>query len=421
MSRILMPLLLLQLLSLPGFCSEDRPPSGTSIYEQVLPATVWIVSFTDVKAGKAQVGTGVLVDRSRRLVVTAYHCVNERPDAIVFFARRGNDGRVLTTPKAYTGQLKRHGIKGRVVAKSKGHDLAVIRLDRIPAGARALPLAKDSPRPGELLHCIGNSGSEEGTLWRYSSGRVRQVYVRELKYKTGQRVTAMMVESQIPTNCGDSGGPWVNDRAEVVAIVTGGGKEQLVEYGIDVTVIRKLKMREGTLGNVVRARPGNRPQPTRPQQWNPGALTPPVPTTIPAPLATVRNVRVLHNVQRNGVKGMQVNCDVIMDGLRGIPCKVELIVCDRSRKAYMGNLPGYRTERGYLGESQGVLVRDHRARINGVTLFLPYAAIEAVVPSRESMFFVSVDVFSLASSRFVAQRPWWESVVRNTSPGRARR
>lgn len=423
-------------LAMPGAAATPpRTPdtNGASLYDRVLPATVWIVSFTDRAKGKCEVGTGVLIDRSRRLVLTAYHCVDERPEATVFFARRGRDGRILTDPKAYTSRFSSYGITGKVVARSKSHDLAVLRLARLDPGVRALRLAPASPRPGELLHCIGNSGSQEGTLWRYSSGRVRQVYVRRLSYKSGQKVKAMMVETQIPTNSGDSGGPWVNERGEVVAIVTGGGAEQLVEYGIDVSVIRALKVDGRPLDSLVSGfrgfgtrpatptwgapspRPERRPwkvPSSRQPAWGPAPARPAVPLDVPKPRATVRNAKVLHGVTRGGMVGMQVTCDVVLDGLRGIPCQVQLTVCDRTCRPYVARQREFHTERGQLGVGQAVVARDHRDRVNGVVLFIPYQALDNAVPSRDTSLQLSVEVFSLASTRVVSDKPWWTAVQR---------
>jgi len=70
--------------------------------------------------------------------------------------------------------------------------------------------------PGEVVYTIGNPGASD-VLWVHSSGSVRQV--AHLDYKMGsQEVNAWVVETQTPINSGDSGGPVVNGKIELVAI-----------------------------------------------------------------------------------------------------------------------------------------------------------------------------------------------------------
>ena len=43
-----------------------------------------------------------------------------------------------------------------------------------------------------------------------------------MNFENGQTVEAMFLETQKPVNPGDSGGPTVNDRGELVAVVSSG-------------------------------------------------------------------------------------------------------------------------------------------------------------------------------------------------------
>ena len=103
-----------------------------------------------------------------------------------------------------------------------------------------MKLAEKSPRIGEELHLIGNSGAGNETMWRYGSGKVRSVF--DWAWKSGEmEFHARVIENYIPGNPGDSGGPVVNDRGELVGIHHGGaeGRNGLA-YAIDVSEIRKF-------------------------------------------------------------------------------------------------------------------------------------------------------------------------------------
>jgi S1-C subfamily serine protease len=223
------------------------PPlrANPEVYERTLHSTAWVVS---AQPDRVSSGTGVLLDVSQKLVLTSYHTVEDQPKALIFFPLSEVD-QLVTEPAYYLKKRDRVAITGRVIATDPKRDLALIRLDTVPKDAKALPLAGRSPRPGETVHAIGNSGVRDGVLWRYSKGEVRQVYRRKLRVDEDDRtfeVEARMVETQIPANPGDSGGPVVNDRGELVGITQGGNlSSQLVTFAIDVsevqTVVARLK------------------------------------------------------------------------------------------------------------------------------------------------------------------------------------
>src|SRR5207249_3390857 len=102
--------------------------------------------------------------------------------------------------------------------------LALIKLDFLPPGAKVVPLAKKSVSPGQRVHSIGNPGKSEG-MWVYTSGTVRQVVRMKWTVRTEEdklTLEAKVVQTQSPTNPGDSGGPLLNDNAELVGVTQGG-------------------------------------------------------------------------------------------------------------------------------------------------------------------------------------------------------
>jgi S1-C subfamily serine protease len=198
---------------------SEPSPSASVVYKQTLRSTAWIC-VTRAK-GLQPSGIGVLVDRERRLLLTAYHVVAVGGQVRVYFPTFDGSDKAVAEPTRY---LQRGTpIRGRVVVGDSRRDLAVIELDRVPADVPALPLAAGSPEPGDRVHSVGNPGTSQA-LWVYTEGRVRQVYRKKMRAMTPgfqvQEIDAWMVETQSPVNPGDSGGPVVNDRAELVAITS---------------------------------------------------------------------------------------------------------------------------------------------------------------------------------------------------------
>ena len=171
--------------------ADPAPPpadAGATVYRKVLGSTVWVHS--DRGGGKLATGSGSLVDRGRRLVLTNYHVVGEVKKAI-------------PERKHYLDRAGRLGIPGEVIEVDKEGDLALIRIDRVPDGVHELPLGASSPDPGEAVHSIGNPG-RSGALWVYTPGKVRQVYSKKWKAKLDDKTVltfeAKVIETDSPTN-----------------------------------------------------------------------------------------------------------------------------------------------------------------------------------------------------------------------------
>jgi V8-like Glu-specific endopeptidase len=226
--------------ALPAFAQE-----GAKVYKQAVPSVVWIHSARD--RGLAT-GSGTLVDKERRLVLTNYHVVQDTRDAKVFFPVF-RDGQPVAEKDYYTDRARRLSIHGTVIALDKKADLALIRLDSLPDKVESVPLAAASPEPGSTTHTIGNAG-KSGALFGYVKGTVRQVYQKEWKAELEPRKVATfqakVVETDSPTNPGDSGGPLLNDKGELVGVTQGGAiGASLVSTFIDVSEVKKLLDSQG--------------------------------------------------------------------------------------------------------------------------------------------------------------------------------
>jgi V8-like Glu-specific endopeptidase len=251
MTRTLLPLLFVFAPLLPVLAQAPQPKTepapgpadaGAAVYQKVLPATVWVRS--DRGRGRVAMGSGSLVDRGRRLVLTNYHVVGDVPRATVFFPDFDSNKKAIPERKHYTDRANRLGIPGEVIEVDKEGDLALIRLDCVPDGAVELPLAAASPEPGQSVHSIGNPGKSDA-LWVYTPGKVRQVYSKKWKAKLDEKTVhefqGKVIETDSPTNPGDSGGPLVNDKGELVGVTQGGAIDaQLLSLFVDLSEVKRL-------------------------------------------------------------------------------------------------------------------------------------------------------------------------------------
>jgi S1-C subfamily serine protease len=217
-----------------------QPENGEKVYDRTLRATVCILT------PRGAMGSGSLIDREERLIISNYHVVGADDDRVVVFFPHFENGKLISERSAYKSFIsKGGGIRGKVLYRDDRRDLAVIRLEKtkLPANTAVLRLAPADVRPGQTVHSIGNPGSS-GAFWVYTQGSVRAVYNKKWRSMLGRDLhefEARVVETQSPTNPGDSGGPLVNDKGELIGVTQGFKQDaQLLSLFIDVSEVRSF-------------------------------------------------------------------------------------------------------------------------------------------------------------------------------------
>ena len=214
----------------------EGPGTGTRVYKKTLRSVV------GVEVPSRGYASGFVIDRAERLVVTAFHCVEDRDSVRVIFPAFKSDDTVITERGHYYGRNAQL-IPGKVVLKLERKDLALLQLDRIPSGFVAVKIATVRVQPGQAVYTVGNP-TASGGMWIFSNGSVRQIFAQqEFHLESGQAIVADIVETQNPTNPGDSGGPVVNSRGELVGMTMSGivaDDVDLVSQCIDATEINRL-------------------------------------------------------------------------------------------------------------------------------------------------------------------------------------
>lgn len=192
--------------------------------------------------------TGALVDAERRIVVTSYQVVEWSDVVYCMFPLTAKDGSLLTDKARYKERIKDGlGIRARVLIKDKARGLALIKLDRLPVGAKPLPLAARSPAVGSTTWNIG-CPEVAGQVFSVTEGKVRGVgdekfLVDGFKPGTVYEVKARIITTTNPTNEGDTGGPLVNKAGELVGVTLtkdNARDSQQVNPFVDVSVVRSL-------------------------------------------------------------------------------------------------------------------------------------------------------------------------------------
>lgn len=172
--------------------SPSAPPARESlkaVYEQVVDSVVLI---------ETEYGTGSgFFFQTSTLVATALHVVDDADTIVV----QTSDGR---------RQL------GRVVAYSRKHDLALLRLEHAAPGARVLEPAIGQVEIGQPVVVIGHpfSGLE------YQVRELRGLLNWSMTQGVVSAVAGSWLQTDAAINPGNSGGPVLNERGQVLGVVS---------------------------------------------------------------------------------------------------------------------------------------------------------------------------------------------------------
>ncbi|HXG13083.1 MAG TPA: serine protease [Gemmataceae bacterium] len=260
--------------------ADDRPVDENvkKLYHRLLRSSLWVAAPKGEPGPGGRrswdTGTASLIDANRRLVLTNWHVVTERNEVFVCFPTY-QGSTLVADRKFYLTVLGRGGGgRGRVIAREESKDLALIQMEVIPPGAMALPLARESVKPGDRVHSIGNPGQSD-KLWVCSSHTVESVGPRKIRSRKGDReflVEAELIIAEVPAQPGESGGPLINDRGELVGVTQGHLPEQEKGVYVDVKEVRALLEARGLMPKDARPVPAAvsgvvvppKPPPTKP-------------------------------------------------------------------------------------------------------------------------------------------------------------
>lgn len=180
-------------------------------------------------------GTGVLISKTG-LILTAEHVLKSLENQ---HGRHYAKMRGLSTNSIYLqnnefgkGQWKRIDLG----PEFENFDLAVIQIPQL-AGQIPVPLAQELPKPSETIFAIGYPIIEG-----FESQSIERPMLSVGRTFTYREEPNPQLESNVEVRPGNSGGPLLNERGEIVGIVVSGGRSIFTTnaMGEPLPILRKL-------------------------------------------------------------------------------------------------------------------------------------------------------------------------------------
>lgn len=205
--------------------TEDKPKAG-DVGESLTRATVWVrPTATDSQVA------GVLLEPD--LVLTCGRKFTPGDRVGVALPLRDGD-RWVTERAAYRDplglQLRGAWRSALVLATDRDRDLTLLKLDASVKDAPPLNFAAHAPAIGDAVHTMSHPGGLE-FAWVYAGGPVRQRGHLAVSPDDRPGKVSVLV-CQLPAQAGSPGGPVLNDRGELVGILSARESAQLVGYAV---------------------------------------------------------------------------------------------------------------------------------------------------------------------------------------------
>ena len=174
-----------------------------TLYDRALPAIVEILVNDQLN------GSGWIADREG-YVITAAHVVSSDKPRIEILTK--DQGR----------------LDAKLIAVNLGHDLALLKLPQREGGYPFLTHAKKTPTAGSDIYLFGAPIYRHAVMLKGNVARNTTTF----EYLPTQRSHIEAIHVAAHTPRGTSGGPWLTDTGEVVALQSGMMSDQNAQVGI---------------------------------------------------------------------------------------------------------------------------------------------------------------------------------------------
>lgn len=183
----------------PAFDTEEQ--QNIAVYKKALPSVVNVTStavafdFFYGPVPQQGQGSGFILNKSGLIITNAHVLLkNSQRVEVKLYNKRTYKAKVLTV--------------------DKNHDLALLKIDNAPNLTPAVLASSSGLVVGQRVYAIGNPFGLQGTMTRGIISAIRSIRGPE------QNPIEDAIQTDAAVNPGNSGGPLLNSRGEVIGITT---------------------------------------------------------------------------------------------------------------------------------------------------------------------------------------------------------
>ena len=241
---------------------ETRGATNVEVYKKAAPATVLVATDKGLGSGAVISDTGE--------VLTNWHVIQGASRiAVVFKPQNGIEVK------------KELAFAATPIKVDQEIDLALLKIQSPPQNLKALPLGDMAKvEVGQDVHAIGHP---DGEVWTYTAGLISQIRPNyQWTGADGLLHQSTVIQTQTALNPGNSGGPLLNDRAEIIGINSFRGEGEGLNYAVAADVVKGFLQRPtGTA--IAPSTSASRPSSYRTESYGPNIVGVYINARVPPP------------------------------------------------------------------------------------------------------------------------------------------
>jgi len=202
---------------------KTRSQKDAKLYKKVVKSVVYIKTPAN-EEGEVYSGTGFVISKEGK-IITNYHVIQKDGEEVKEDGVLNGHPEVLVAFQPKRGTSKLTYLKANIVKVNPTLDLALLKLIEKPKNLIPLEFSNNADiEIGHDAHAIGHP--KGGENWTYTKGLIGQLipnyaYDDTIKLDdVNTKYADMMIQTSTPISWGNSGGPLVNDKGQLIGVNT---------------------------------------------------------------------------------------------------------------------------------------------------------------------------------------------------------
>jgi len=210
--------------SLKGITTRQIP-GATNLYKKCSPGVVLLISLD-----ATSMGSGSVINNYGD-IITNWHVVNGSHQMLVWFYDQKITALDQLDPENYS--------VAEVVAADKSRDLAMVRL--IDKNRKLSPLELGEEYSLSIAQDVFAIGHPEAYIWSFTYGVISQLRNNNSwSYGEDEVFNANVIQTQTPTNPGNSGGPLFDAKGKLIGINSYGVEGQGLNFAVRIGEVNEF-------------------------------------------------------------------------------------------------------------------------------------------------------------------------------------